>query len=74
MCKQAEDSQVPEILVVVQVFVVDGGEADLVDNVAVGRYKRGSGAAHLFNGEGTSTGAFQQDERNIITSCNWSLK
>lgn len=34
------DSQVPEILVVVQVFVVDGGEAALVGDVAVGRNKR----------------------------------
>ncbi len=31
--------QVPEILVVVQVFVVDGGEAALVSDVAVMRYK-----------------------------------
>ena len=34
------DSQVPEVLVVVQVFVIDGREAALVCNVAVRRYKR----------------------------------
>lgn len=33
------DLQVPEILVVVQVFVVDGGEAALVGDVTVSRYK-----------------------------------
>lgn len=31
--------QVPEILVEVQVFVVDGGEAALVGDVTVRRYK-----------------------------------
>lgn len=35
----ARDLQVPEVLVVVQVFVVDGGQAALVDNVAVRRQK-----------------------------------
>lgn len=34
-----KDSQVPEILVVVQVFVVDGREAALVGDVTVSRYK-----------------------------------
>lgn len=33
------DLQVPEILVVLQVFVVDGGEAALVGDVTVRRYK-----------------------------------
>lgn len=68
------DSQVPEILVVVQVFVVDGGEAALVDNVAVRRNKRGSGGSHLFNRDGANARAFQPDKSSIITSCNWNLQ
>lgn len=35
--KVAKDSQVPEVLVVVQVFVVNGGEAALVGDVSVRR-------------------------------------
>lgn len=42
-----EDLQVPEILVVMQVFVIDGGEASLVRNVSVRRYKCVSESTHL---------------------------
>jgi len=41
--------QVPEILVVVQVFVVDGGEAALVGNVTV-RENKCVSAGSLVNG------------------------
>lgn len=44
------DSQVPEVLVVVQVFVVDGGEAALVGDVAVRRY--------MWESEGEDGGKF----------------
>lgn len=44
-----KDLQVPEILVVVQVFVIDGGEAALVDYVAVRRYKCVSEGNTFFN-------------------------
>lgn len=43
-----------------QVFVVDGGEAALVDDVAADGYKRVS--------EGEHGGAFQQDKGNVTRS------
>ena len=39
LLERLKDSQVPEVPVEVQIFVVDGGEAALVGDVAVRRYK-----------------------------------
>lgn len=53
----ARDLQVPEVLVFVQVFVVDGGEAALVDNVAVRRQKiQGDTGNHTQRHFNTDTG------------------
>lgn len=45
--KSNKDLQVPEILVVMQVFVIDGGEAALVGDVSVIRQKCASEDLHV---------------------------
>lgn len=54
--------QVPEILVVLQVFVVDGGEGALVGDVAVGRYKRLSEGSFVNGGRHKQEEAFGRDK------------
>lgn len=64
-----KDLQVPEILVVVQVFVVDGGEAALVDDVTVRRYKCVSEGTHVLT-EGSIRRGISTRQRDIISSYN----
>lgn len=68
-----KDLQVPEILVVVQVFVVDGGEAALVDNVTVRRYKCVLEGTHLLT-EGSICRSISTRQRNIISPLEFELQ
>lgn len=68
-----KDLQVPEILVVVKVFVVDGGEAALVDNVTVRRYKCVSEGTHLL-AEGGICRSISTRQRSIINPLELELE
>lgn len=57
-----KDSQVPEILVGVQVFVVDRGVMALVGDVAVRRYKCVSEGSFVNWEREVYKGTFQQDK------------
>lgn len=64
-----KDLQVPEILVVVQIFVVDGGEGVLVGDVTVRRYKCVCQKAHLLT-ERCINRSILTRQRNIISPYN----